>query len=282
MRRRPDNRITEWREDPTTTERTIAAFVSGAKTRIIVEREARIKGVNGMYVPTEDRIILFRCEGGIPAVSVALEEAGHSQARRDYLDEQKRTERLRDALKTIDNLAPYLIDWYEDGRIYDMLKAEYPGARNELDFVWDLREQHVTKLAWDTKGASPSIRMKVANQKQVIEEFQASVARYKEGNSFNTFDEVLTYLEKYLHEHKGNPAPVPEGFIVPGREGDQSKQVDRTQYKTLAPGQELMEDAIEMTVVIQFDGDEAGLEAKGATYPWHVIRQDEMGGEWVD
>lgn len=123
----------------TETERIVALLASRAQTRVVLKGEGP-PGVSGMYVPQEDRIFLFPAAVeafNVNPVAVALEEAGHSRMRDEYLQHL----RLLREWKTMtrDSGADHWLDWLEDVRIYRMMWKEYPGAREHLASVWQQR-----------------------------------------------------------------------------------------------------------------------------------------------
>lgn len=201
--------IAERRAEPGVTEQTLASLVSSPSARTILQLEANTPGINGMYIPSEDRIVLFRCRGDVPAVGVALEEAGHSLERREYLRLSERMEEVGQKLSAWHPEAKYLIDWLEDGRIFGLLKAEYPGVDGELDTIFDVRRATLEQTSWKVGTHLGAWRAAdFARVQAVAQEFLKIVELYEQGRVPTTLDGVLDYCEK-LVENKPQDYPSP-------------------------------------------------------------------------
>jgi len=264
------------RDTPTITERTISALVSGAATKVHVDREHDNPNINGMYIPKKDQIVLFRCKGDIPALAVALEEAGHSLMRDDYLKYEKRAGDITQRLMQWHPSGTALLDWLEDSRVYKYLKDEYPGAHGELDFVWERRRDSLKDKGWDTSKMSPEEKQFAARSHELANELLKVVDEYQAGEHPKSYTEILDRLEKFA---KSAPQtyPLPRPILIIGIAGP----VDGPLPKGAAqlPATEMP--ALAGTVTIVYLG---GLQPSQVDYDWPVIDRAVIsvatGGYW--
>ncbi len=147
--------MTEERRTVGFTEKTIAALVSKPRTRVFVETREQAEGADGAYNPKNDVIALF------PALqdptAVALEEAGHSLMRQDYLDHEKPTLEILQRLEQIDKRTKIVFDWLEDSRVDTHILHEYPGATAVVRGKWEHRLAEVSKPFKAPVDADPNL-----------------------------------------------------------------------------------------------------------------------------
>jgi len=262
--RRSRKKLAAHREEPGTTEQTLASLVSSASARTVLELQADTPGINGMYIPRQDRIVLFRCRGKVPAVAVALEEAGHSLQRHDYLRLETRMEAISTKLTRWHPIAKHLIDWLEDGRVYGLLKADYPGVADELDNVFDVRRAALESVSWRVNNNGPWETADFARIQDVGQEYLKIVEMYEQGRVPATFDGVLDYCEKLVAD-KPHTYPAPkDGTILTLVE---CKPGDQQQDAATLP----IDAAHTVTVDSSWGAWGARYTNRRSIYPWPVI-----------
>lgn len=283
-------RLFRERAKPGTTERTIAALISRATTRVNIELNpaAKTMGIAGMYVPKTDAILLFDTGGRVSATSVALEEAGHSRQRHDYLKYEKRAEGLREKLAQWHPRANIVLDWSEDHRVYHLLKDDYPGAHADLDHTWKGRQKDTGELGFDLRdtagGArcSPAQQAWLAGMHEITNKLIEVAGRYFSDFRFPDFPAVLKDVEDWLKKQPPTKKQARDkgsaSLLLAGKDGDQRGTPEAGKAQMVQPGDTAV---LEILVTVAGSAEEAdmligGLGISQVDYPWRVISNDVM------
>lgn len=223
---REQKQVTEYTEykQATEYERTMAVMSSAASTKTTLSCNANGKAL-GCYDPQGDRIYLFPFVPHIPGTAIALEEAGHSKHREEYLAFRKAHEDWLQAVQ--EKVGPQLADfvqgwtqWIDDGRIYKDQLETFPGATELFRQVFLMRYKHYGTTLYEQA---------TLEQKAAIEVYKDIAMRYLADDSFpSTFHGVLAAGYKYLDEW---PARVKEERRKRDEQKGQEKGQDKGQDK---------------------------------------------------
>jgi hypothetical protein len=242
------------------------------------DEAAELLGIAGMYDPLKDEIYLFNTGGRVSAASVALEEAGHSRQRMDYVDAQKRVETLRTALVKWHPRASITLDWTEDHRVYNLLKDDYPGAHADLDHTWEKRRDDTKDLGFNLGNRTFSAEQRewLAAMHAITTYLITVIDDYFASVRYASFDEVLQRVEDWLKKQPpaSKLAEQQKGQLLQaGKQGDQRDQVGKQGLKLVQPGDDSVVQVL--VSIVEHLGDRgAGLGRMNVDYPWRIIAND--------
>lgn len=275
--------FTQKKDRPAITEKTLAALISRASTRVNVDYQD-YNGILGIYLPNEDRIFLFKAgDISISPECVAMEEAGHSLQRDSYIEHRYQLGRLKERLLQYHPHATAVLDWLEDARVFRALKKDYPGASADLDSVWKQRGKSLKNLGFDIRGVRSTSEELMRAVHRLVNKMIEIVGRYlvtkKEAKNPLPlkFEGVLDEVEAWLLEQKElqlqQTTDTP--LLVSGLEGDQRGKIDGDKLTMIRNVDADLRGVIEVSISIVAPSLVfRGFDYLNVEYPWPVLSQD--------